>query len=109
MGEAIISGVIFGFCALIMLLIGISQCRSKKPVGFYTGEKPPEESALTDVSAWNKKHGAMWIAYGICIALSWVGGLFWGESLLMIAAILVPIPLMILWHHRLLRKYGSKK
>lgn len=41
MVQTIISGVIFGLCALMMLGIGISQLKSKKPVAFYSGEKAP--------------------------------------------------------------------
>ncbi len=36
MAGTIISAVVFGFVALIMLGIGISQLKSKDPVGFYT-------------------------------------------------------------------------
>ena len=42
MAGTIISGVIFCVVALIMLGIRIGQLRSKDPVGFYTGEKPPK-------------------------------------------------------------------
>ena len=63
MAGTIISAVVFGFVALIMLGIGISQLKSKDPVGFYTGEKPPEKERLSDVNAWNKKHGMMWVIY----------------------------------------------
>ena len=31
----------------------------KNPAGFYTGEKSPEKERLSDVNAWNKKHGMM--------------------------------------------------
>ena len=36
------------FVAFLMLIIGIFQMRSKKPVGFYAGEKGPDEIELTD-------------------------------------------------------------
>ena len=42
MAGTIISGVIFGIVAIIIFGIGISQLKSKDPVGFYTGEKPPK-------------------------------------------------------------------
>lgn len=109
MGESILSGVILGMCALIMFGIGIAQWRSKKPVGFYTGEKAPEAKALTDVKAWNRKHGMMWILYGGCIVLAWVCGLLIGDSLLLLipfcACVLLPIPGMIWYHHKLIQKY----
>ena len=40
MAGTIISGVIVCIVAMIMLEIGVSQLKSKEPVGFYTGEKP---------------------------------------------------------------------
>jgi hypothetical protein len=33
-----------------MIGIGVSQLKSRAPVGFYTGEKPPTEEELTDVA-----------------------------------------------------------
>lgn len=64
MAEFIIYFVIMCFVALIMIGIGVSQIKSRKAVGFYTGVKPPEERELRDVKAWNRKHGIMWILYG---------------------------------------------
>lgn len=92
-----------------MVGIGVFQLRSKKPVGFYTGEKAPNEKEISDVPAWNRKHGLMWILYGICILLGWACGLVMGDSLLLLIpfsiCLLLPIPLMIARHHRLVKKY----
>ena len=109
---AIISGIALGYCALMMIGIGIHQFRSKKPVGFYTGKEPPEEKDLSDVSAWNKKHGMMWIVYGSIIALVWVCGFLIGDTPLVwvpyIVGLLLPIPIMIWIHHLLVKKYVIK-
>ena len=35
MTGAVFSGIIFGICSLVMFGIGISQLKSKEPVGFY--------------------------------------------------------------------------
>lgn len=109
MGTTIISGVTLGLCALLMFGIGIFQIKSKKPVGFYSGEKAPDEKELSDVKAWNKKHGMMWILYGVCIVLTWVCGLVIGDSSLLIIpfliGLLLPIPFMVLYHHKLIKKY----
>ena len=59
MAEYIISLVIYGLISLIMIGIGVSQIKSKDPVGFYTHEKAPRKQQITDVEAWNKKHGIM--------------------------------------------------
>ena len=113
MGASALSGVIFGFCALLMFGIGISQIKSRKPVGFYSGENPPDEKELSDVNAWNKKHGVMWILYGLCIVFAWVCGLIIGNSLLLLIpyliCLLLPIPFMVRYHHKLIKKYYIKQ
>lgn len=110
MAESIICFSIYLLVALIMTGIGISQLRSSTPVAFYSGEKPPEEKALSDAAAWNKKHGMMWVAYGMVILLSCVAGILTGmESVwglvLMAGGVLVPIPVMCRLHNRLIRMY----
>ena len=109
MAGKIISGVVFGFVALIMFGIGISQWKSKDPVGFYTGENPPEKERLSDVNAWNKKHGMMWVIYGGCIICSWVCSAFTMNSLHpvipLIVGVVTPIFIMAICHHKLVKKY----
>lgn len=112
MGEAIITGFIYGMCACIMWGLGISQLKSKKPVGFYTGEKAPLPDEISDVTAWNRKHGSMWITYGFCLAAAWVFGLWLGDGLLvmvsMVVLLVVPIPVMIWYHNSLIKRYYVK-
>ena len=111
MVEIIFGITIYGLVAAIMLGIGISQLRSKKPVGFYSGEKPPLESELTDVISWNKKHGKMWIWYGVVIIVSYVAGFPFVSRdsgwcvVPMCGGIIVPLPFMIRYHHKLIRMY----
>ena len=109
MAGTIISGVIFGLVALVMLGIGISQLKSKDPVGFYTGEKPPEKESLSDVNAWNKKHGTMWVIYGVCLVCSWICSAFIGDSFYsgipLVVGVLAPIVIMVICHHILVKKY----
>ena len=109
MAGTILSGVIFGIVALFMFGIGISQLKSKDPVGFYSGETPHEKEQLSDVNAWNKKHGTMWVIYGGCIAGSWICSAVIGDSILVlipiVAGVLVPVFIMIFYHHKLVRRY----
>ena len=111
LAEIIIGFVIMLYVAAFMLGIGISQYRSKKPVAFYSGEKPPLESELSDVLMWNKKHGKMWIWYSIAI----MGGYLLGIPLMamdtawcvlpMCGGCLIPLPVMIWYHNKLIREY----
>lgn len=71
---------VFSFVATIMIVIGIVQIKSKKPVGFYSGEIAPKEEDLVDVVSWNRKHGMMWIIYGVLIVLPFGIASFIGDS-----------------------------
>lgn len=107
----IFSIVVYGITASIMLTVGVSQWTAKKPVAFYTGEKPPAPSELSDVKGWNRAHGLIWLVYGALIALSCVpAALARAKALAVvppIAAILLPLPLMIARHHALVKKYSK--
>lgn len=103
----------FSIClivALIMAAIGVAQIRSKRPVGFYSGEKPLEERELSDVPMWNKKHGLMWISYGIIILVSYFGGFLIGMATVwcvipVVGGMILPVFVMIWYHHHLIRLY----
>ena len=110
--EYIIPGFIYGLVAITMFSIGIVQYKSKKPATFYSGEKPLDEKELTDVKAWNHRHGLMWMIYGFMIVVSAITGFIVKSNLVMIlctvGGILIPIPLMVIYHHRLEKKYRIK-
>lgn len=112
MAEMIISGVIYGLVALFVIGIGVYQLRSKKPVAFYSGEEAPAEEEISDVKMWNRKHGMMWIIYGIIIILSWICGCLLGDSILTvipcIGGVILPLGFMIWYHHRLVKRYKVK-
>lgn len=100
---------IFIIVALLMIGIGVSQLRSQKPVGFYSGEQPPKEEELKDVPAWNVRHGLMWLIYGIIIIISYFAWFLIGDSVWCIipvcGGLIVPIVVMIWYHHRLIKRY----
>lgn len=60
MSGAIIGFIIWSLVALIFLIIAICDLRSEKPVGFYTGVKPPE---VKDVKKYNKAVSTIWFVY----------------------------------------------
>ena len=107
--ETIIILLIMVTVASIMLGIGISQIKSKIPVGFYSGEKAPDEKELSDVHAWNVKHGVMWVIYGVIIVLTSTIGAFMIDSVWctipFIGGVCLPLPVMIWYHHELIRQY----
>lgn len=110
----IIGLVIISIVALIMIMIGISQYRTKDvPVGFYNVIDPPKKEDITDIVQWNRKHGIIWIAYGICIELGfWAGFIMPTEKLemiFMIGGVVIPLPFMIIRHKRLEKEYSREK
>lgn len=108
----IFTGICFGICALVMIGIGISNIKSRQPVGFYSGEKGPDEDKLKDKVMWNKKHGYMWTTYGVIIVLTWVCGLLVGDGPIILlpftVGLLGPIPFMIWYHNKLTKEYVIK-
>ncbi len=72
MAEKIIGLVIVSMVAGVMIIIGISNIRSKKPVGFYTGDKPLLPGEVSDMKKWNKRHGWMWIIFGCLMIAAYV-------------------------------------
>ena len=70
--EIVVSSIILLISAAPIIIIGIVQYRSKDPVGFWSGKKPPEKEQITDVKAYNRKHGLMWILLGVGFILCFV-------------------------------------
>lgn len=108
--EMIIGLVIISLVASIMIIIGLCQVRNKeKPVGFYNVIDPPKKEEISDIIQWNKKHGIIWIVYGICIELGfWIGYVMPIEALeifFMIDGIVIPLPFMCLRHYKLEKAY----
>ena len=113
MAGSIIYLTVLCLTAAVMIGIGVSQYKSRKPVGFYTGVKPPEEKSLRDVEAWNRKHGIMWIVYGGviigCGLVSLIAGVIGCDSVFLTmaeCAVMVGGVFVMMWYHvRLERLY----
>jgi hypothetical protein len=111
MAETVITSVIVLIGIAPIIIIGIVQYRSKNPVGFWSGKEPPKREQVTDVKAYNRKHGLMWILYGIGFILCFVCRFPLGGE---VAAILCIIEVMgglfgmIAYHNLLNRRYYKK-
>lgn len=109
MAEKIITFVIFLLVSMIFIIIGILQIRSKEPIGFYTGEKPPKKEQLWDMGVWNKKHGCMWIVYGLSIIASFIICSFVKTeiiaTIIMLCVVFGALAIMMLYHRHLKKKY----
>ena len=113
MESPVVSHVFLAVSA-VMFAIGICQLGSKKPVGFYSGETPPAAETLTDVRAYNRLHGTMWVLYGASILLGFLIASLLPEekeqaaSILLAGSVVVPLPLMICGHKAILKKFSRR-
>ncbi|MBQ8947300.1 MAG: hypothetical protein IJ058_10880 [Lachnospiraceae bacterium] len=94
----------------VLIGIGVLQWRSKKPVGFYSGEEPPTEKQVPDRRAWNRGHGMLWIGYGSIMLACFVLAVFvmsdpLYKALLMFAGGIFPVLLLVIGHNALIKKY----
>lgn len=69
----IIGFVIWSLVSAMLLGIGISTWVSKKPVGFFTGVKPPE---VKDINKYNHSVAVLWFVYAILIEICGIPLLF---------------------------------
>lgn len=111
MTEFIPATIITLICIAPLIIIGIVQCLSKEPVGFWAGKEPPKKEDVTDVKAYNRKHGMMWIAYGAGFFLCFLSGLPFGGVAAAAASgveCIIGLFLMIWYHNRLEHRYVKK-
>ena len=106
--------MIFGFIiwtliSLLLLGIGIWAWRSDKPVGFFTGTKPP---AVSDIRKYNHSVAVLWFAYAALFELLGLPFLFLKHNaagfLLCIAGVPVISIALMLVYTRILRRYEQK-
>ena len=112
MAEIVFSSVIILISTVPIIIIGIVQYRSKDPVAFWSGKEPPKKEQVTDVKAYNRKHGLMWILYGVGFILCFVCGLPFGEVIaayLFMIEVIGGIFVMIAYHNKLNRIYLKKE
>lgn len=99
-----------GIVSAVFIIMGIRQILSKTPVAFYTGEEPPLESHLKSVRGWNTCHGLLWIWYGLVMISCFLAAAFLTidslyKSLILFAAVIIPLFMMVIGHHLLIRIY----
>ncbi|MCR5768805.1 MAG: hypothetical protein K6G45_09995 [Lachnospiraceae bacterium] len=69
----IIAFIIWSVCCAVFIVIGIIDWRSKKPVGFFTGVKPPE---VTDTIKYNRAVAKLWFVVAILFEILGIPFLF---------------------------------
>lgn len=111
MAEIIFSSVVLLICASSLVILGIVQYRSKEPVGFWSGKKPPRREEITDVRAYNRKHGLIWIFYGAGLVLCFACGIPFGwlaAACLCMTEVFGGLIVMAVYHRKLERVYRAQ-
>ncbi|MCR4950237.1 MAG: hypothetical protein K6A40_02810 [Solobacterium sp.] len=96
--------MIMSMCGILFTGLGIYALKRKEPMWFYSGT-PVSKENITDVRAYNRANGIMWIVFSL---LFWLTALFvavgWRGYFLMIAMIPACICLPFAYE-RILNKY----
>ncbi|MCL2407519.1 MAG: hypothetical protein FWC95_06275 [Defluviitaleaceae bacterium] len=104
-------GIIFALililsCAAPMWIVAVWAFRRKTPMHFWAGSTVKAEE-ISDVHAYNREHGFMWLSYGSAFAISGIVGLFdvmAGSAFTLIISTFGLIPLFINYR-RIWNKY----
>ncbi len=93
----IIGFVIWSITSAVMLGIGIWSYRSKEPVGFFTGVKPPE---VKDTKKYNHAVAILWFVYAVLLEVLGIPLLFLEQNsagfvLPLIGTVLISIGLAV--------------
>ena len=109
--ETIISFIILILCISPVFVLGIVQYRSKRVVGFWSGEEPPKNEWVTDMKAYNYRHCIMWILYGTGFVVCYMFGFLWGAivaAVLCVAECIAGIFIMVICHKKWYGIYVKK-
>ena len=101
--------VIMAFVSMIFTIMGICMGRSKEPVGFWTGQEI-KKGEITDVPAYNKANGYMWLTFSVLFWISAFAGLIAGGmigGITLFIAVGVGIPMLPFTYNRIYKKYAS--
>ena len=93
----IVAFVIWSVVAMVFVGIGVSCRKSKEPVGFFTGVKPP---AVKDVKQYNKAVSRLWIVFAVLLEMLGVPFLFAYQNspvfiIVMLGVMVLVIALMV--------------
>lgn len=67
--DRILFTIIVWFCGAIFIGIGIYSIRKKTPIHFWAGTMVKDQE-ISDIKAYNRENGIMWITYGSTYVLA---------------------------------------
>lgn len=101
MGESILFTIIAWACGAIFIGLGIYSIRKKTPMHFWAGTTV-KSNEITNIRAYNKANGIMWISYGSTFVLAGVFSLLnmaIGTMFFIIAGIAGTFVLILVYNH----------
>ena len=95
-------------CSVLFTGIGIYARNRKKPMWFWSGISV-DKKEISDIPAYNRANGRMWILFSLIFWISAFAGLFSMRTggIILCAGSLIGIPLLIFAYRRIYRKYGK--
>ncbi|MDA3733479.1 hypothetical protein PBV87_18525 [Niameybacter massiliensis] len=69
MGDALVFSIIACICGGIFEAIGVTAFKLDHPIHFWSGTVIKSEE-ITDIKAYNRANGWMWVIYGACYILA---------------------------------------
>ena len=92
--------------SLLFTGIGIYAWRRKKPMWFWSGSTV-KESEISDVAAYNRANGIMWLVFSLIMWGSTVLGAMNLKSggILLIAGCIISVPLLPIAYETIYRKF----
>lgn len=102
--------IIFWFCALIFIGIGIYAYKRKSPMNFWS-TSTVDKCEINDISSYNRANAIMWIVYGlifICIGIIGFIGHVDIAGYLALIVTFFGIPILIFIYSRIYKKYKAK-
>ncbi len=93
-------------CSALFTALGIYAMKREKPMWFWSGSEV-KEYEISDIPAYNKANGIMWIVYSAGFWISTVAGLFRLGIAGLIVGIwsIAGIPFLIIAYKKIYNKY----
>ncbi len=92
--------------SLLFTGIGIYALRRKKPMWFWSGSTV-KESELSDIPAYNRANGIMWLVFSSVMWISTILGAvnISAGGILLIAGCIISVPVLPIVYGKIYRKY----
>ena len=96
-------------CSLLFTGIGLYAIKREKPMWFWSGSTV-SETEITDVKAYNRENGIMWICYSLVMWASTIMGVLnmAVTGLVLLIGSLAGLPILAVTYNRIYKKYKKK-